>query len=271
MYSKNKIKISLLYFIFLTSIISAAPQISDVTINPENPEVADIIEICANIFDNSTISIVRINLKSEIPLWNWGLIMDKISENKYCKTLSPLLMKSYEDKTIKYYIYVRNILGEITSTEDFYYTYKTNVYIPPEYVCGNNIKEPGEECDNGELNGIYDISNLNFCSSNCKKMTIIPERSGSKSSNSKIKISNNFCEVNWKCSEWSDCNNKIMTRNCYDKSNCDHSYDKPDEKSICEMSNNFVYKQEFDLIKMLSFIFIALFIILILIFIVGRR
>jgi len=43
-----------------------------------------------------------------------------------------------------------------------------------------------------------------------------------------------FCEPNWQCSAWSQCDDEIMTRSCRDTNNCDFSYNKPAETTVCE-------------------------------------
>ena len=126
--------------IFLIEMISASPQISNVFINPENPALSEEVEICADVIDGSGINIVRINLRREEPLWNWGLVMDKES-NKYCKTLSPNFMKTEsEDKTRSYYISARNKLGETITTKTYYFTYveESSVSFCGDWTCDGN-------------------------------------------------------------------------------------------------------------------------------------
>lgn len=53
-----------------------------------------------------------------------------------------------------------------------------------------------------------------------------------------------FCEPNWKCSAWSECNKGIMTRQCYDKNHCDYSYNKPIEETGCEMTSKALIEEE---------------------------
>jgi hypothetical protein len=44
-----------------------------------------------------------------------------------------------------------------------------------------------------------------------------------------------FCDSNWKCSGWSECNNGIMTRSCKDTNNCGLQYNKPTVETGCEL------------------------------------
>jgi len=50
-----------------------------------------------------------------------------------------------------------------------------------------------------------------------------------------------YCDVNWKCSAWSQCVDGVRTRNCYDSNNCDYSYNKPMEKTGCDVEASKVY------------------------------
>jgi len=38
-----------------------------------------------------------------------------------------------------------------------------------------------------------------------------------------------ICAEEWSCTSWSDCTDGIMTRHCYETTNCNTEYDKPDE------------------------------------------
>lgn len=43
-----------------------------------------------------------------------------------------------------------------------------------------------------------------------------------------------YCEPNWQCSGWSECNDGIAMRKCIDTENCLFSYNKPSETTACE-------------------------------------
>lgn len=44
-----------------------------------------------------------------------------------------------------------------------------------------------------------------------------------------------FCEPNWQCTGWSECAGGTMTRTCEDANFCNYKYNKPYEKTACEM------------------------------------
>jgi len=80
-------------------------------------------------------------------------------------------------------------------------------------VCGNNIIETGEQCDDGNtING-------DGCSSTCQ----IEDDDGKddrKNKKSKKKEIVFFCEPSWECSGWSECFDGATTRNCQDINHC---------------------------------------------------
>ena len=179
--------------ILLISFVSAFPTINDVTIG--ETVISEDVVICADITDStSDIIIVRVNLRSEDPLWNWGLIMYEEGEN-YCRTLSPEFMDAYLGKEITYYISARNLLSELTVSPTYHFTYVELIDEPEEPE-----PEPEEEEDE------------------------------SHSHTSNIK---HFCEVSWKCGGWNSCDNGIMKRECYDANHCDYSYNQPNEIASC--------------------------------------
>jgi len=117
----------------LLSVSATAPKISDISITPENPTLSETVTICADVESTSKLSIVRINLRRENPVWNWGLVMSNSETGGYgcdeqkcnfCRELSRSFMKSTStDRTRSYYISARNSLGETTKTDTYYYTY----------------------------------------------------------------------------------------------------------------------------------------------------
>ena len=96
---------------------------------------------------------------------------------------------------------------------------------PQPPVCGNGILETGEQCDDGNL------VNGDGCSSLCKIEGHEEEDNKKGKSTEFVQV----CEPNWKCSAWSECDDDgIMTRSCRDMNNCDFSYNKPAETTVCE-------------------------------------
>ena len=81
-----------------------------------------------------------------------------------------------------------------------------------------------------------------------------------------------FCDVNWQCSGWSECKNGFMTRQCYDKNHCEDSYNKPIEKTGCELISQVLIKEDepkysFILIGIIT----TLILFIILISLLGRK
>lgn len=115
---------------------------------------------------------------------------------------------------------------------------------PAEPECGNNILEENEECDDGEDNGIVcdnSSSSCDYCSSECKIITLPYSEENNETEEPEIKHLSHgnhyvqFCEPNWKCSGWSECINGVKTRTCYDSNYCAYQYNKPIEKTGCEI------------------------------------
>jgi len=246
--------------IFLIGMVSAIPQIHDVSISPENPTISEDIKICAGVIDDFRISIVRINLRREEPFWNWGLVMNK-EDNKYCKTLSPNLMRAWEiseDKTISYYISAKNELGENIITEIFYFTYQEEVLV----FCGDGI------CDEDE--------NCSTCSNDCGECEIpfqnqTSSTTTSRNSHSHKKFQIGFCEVNWKCSGWGECVNGLMTRQCYDENHCEYAYNKPTEEIGCDIFFKSLVKKEKSFNSVLFGAVFTLFLMGLLIFLLTKQ
>jgi len=54
------------------------------------------------------------------------------------------------------------------------------------------------------------------------------------------------CEPSWECEKWSSCYNGLIQRKCYDRNQCDYSYNKPNEVTGCEVSGKvFVDKNNY--------------------------
>ena len=119
-----------------------------------------------------------------------------------------------------------------------------------EPFCGDGIINKDEECDNGELNGILcdnTTSSCTYCSSECESITL-PYATTQPQSTKKSSPHKNhfvqFCDVNWECSGWGGCIDGLMTRQCYDKNYCEDSYNKPLEKTGCEIISQVLVKED---------------------------
>jgi cysteine-rich repeat protein len=125
----------------------------------------------------------------------------------------------------------------------------------PTSVCGNNIFELGEECDDGNLvngdgcsancqielpicgDGICNgLENCSTCSTDCG----ICNNPTPKEKSTSTPLEFFECVPNWKCSGWSECDNGIMTRICEDKNFCDYEYNRPIESSLCTIQQSLV-------------------------------
>jgi len=81
-----------------------------------------------------------------------------------------------------------------------------------------------------------------------------------------------FCEPNWKCSGWGECENGLMTRECQDTNHCDYAYNRPIEETGCEMTSKaLIEEKENNWAFILFGIITPLILIVILIVVVARR
>jgi cysteine-rich repeat protein len=134
-------------------------------------------------------------------------------------------------------------------------------------ICGNNILESGEECDDGN------IVNGDGCSSEC----LIEEEDDEDDEDCKKCKSGGssnelvfFCDPNWKCAGWSECDSGTMHRKCYDSNNCGVSYNKPIEKTGCDlMTNVLVAPTQEEGLSLTALFLISLLIIIVLLVLVN--
>lgn len=116
------------------------------------------------------------------------------------------------------------------------------------------------------LHAVYpDNSNANSLIAGCAALDFNKEkepedddgnRKSSKGSRNLLKF---FCEPNWECSGWSECEGEVMTRNCQDTNSCENPYNKPTEITGCEMPKVLVE----DRVNFLPILMVILTIILI--------
>ena len=112
------------------------------------------------------------------------------------------------------------------------------------HCCDGNL-DADEECDDGIHNGVIcdnSEEDCSYCSLSCEIINLKgPDDDGDynrdkDSGNSRRIRLQQFCDVNWVCSGWNECDNGIMTRKCQDTNRCDYSYNKPIEQTGCEIS-----------------------------------
>ena len=151
--------------------------------------------------------------------------------------------------------------------------------------CGNGVKEDGEECDYGEDNGVKcdnDHNSCEYCSNSCKIISLEETEEDNKDTKKRsIFIYDNnggiFCNPNWKCTGWTDCDGGIQTRNCKDSNNCEYLLNKPIEKTSCESDVDYVsiseeyVEGEYYSIPFGLLILIAVLLLFVLVFAVNWR
>jgi len=115
-------------------------------------------------------------------------------------------------------------------------------------ICGNDIIEGTEQCDDGVNNGVscsagYD-SSCNYCSSSCEIETVQGPFCGDGTINNPPEQCDDGniqggdgcsvtcqieCAENWDCSDWSECTpeNLYKYRTCTDLNSCGTTYQKP--------------------------------------------
>ncbi len=109
------------------------------------------------------------------------------------------------------------------------------------------------------------ITNLNFTINVTPQNNSFPAEEGRRKSVQYIPKF--YCEPNWQCSGWGECSEGIKTRVCKDSNRCEFSYNKPNEKTGCEIISSLTIKEEkFNWEIFLTATFLALLSALILLF-----
>lgn len=151
--------------------------------------------------------------------------------------------------------------------------------------CGDGIVDSGEQCDYGEDNGERcdnDNHDCEYCSAGCKIIELEEEEDDNNYREKRpiFLYDNNggiFCNPNWKCTGWTDCDGGVQTRNCRDSNNCEYPLNKPIEKTSCESNVNYVFineeyvEEEYYSIPFGLIILIAVLFLFILVFAVNWR
>jgi hypothetical protein len=241
-----KTGIFILFGIFLIGLVSAVPVINDIEIDLEQPLISENVTICANITDDvSEIAIVRINLHSENPFWNWGLVMDE-ENGSYCRMLSPQLLDASEGKEISYYVSARNTLSELTTGLTDYFSYREAGF------CGDGF------CEN---------EGCLLCSVDCGECPEPDDDEEDDEDDSSTSNLKHYCEPSWKCGTWELCKGGFMYRKCYDRNGCSNSYNKPNEITGCELNEKVVVDEMNEAVlvlgSMITFVLLGILIVVV--------
>jgi cysteine-rich repeat protein len=145
-------------------------------------------------------------------------------------------------------------------------------------VCGNNITEQGEQCDQGTQNGkVCDNTNndCSYCSLTCQIINREEDRDNNgDDDDNEFKIAEfmmSTCNPNWECTGWSECYNGVQTRTCEDTNNCGFEYNKPFEQTSCERLESVLIEKEKSSFPFWLLILMALIILIIIMIIVNWR
>ncbi|MBI3623677.1 hypothetical protein HY212_06390 [Candidatus Pacearchaeota archaeon] len=66
----------------------------------------------------------------------------------------------------------------------------------------------------------------------------------SSGNNGFVELSSSFCNVDWHCTGWSECSSGLITRSCEDANHCNLEYNKPIEKTACDVKNVLVEEKK---------------------------
>ena len=118
-------------------------------------------------------------------------------------------------------------------------------------MCGNNIIETGEQCDDGNL------INEDGCSNICEI-----EDDDDDEDKKKISSRSSICINNLECTEWSSCVGGLKTRSCsYSPNQCEYKASKPIETITC-ISEYSIINLEEEIEEEKEFSWLTLFMIL---------
>ena len=92
----------------------------------------------------------------------------------------------------------------------------------------------------------FEVTELNFVINIEESEDETEEPTHIKASKSfwQISLDKQFCEPNWKCSAWGECENNWRTRKCSDTNHCVYSYNKPIENTDCGIISSVLVEQQ---------------------------
>ncbi|MFC1682446.1 DUF4215 domain-containing protein [Nanoarchaeota archaeon] len=286
----------LIFIFILISLfpLTCAIQIQDISIEPENPTIEENVEICTEIISEYEIESVMLKLEWED---NAKIFMYE-QDDKYCRIIQPdYYYEAQVGMTIFYKIIAEDRFDKYT-TQSYSFTYQES----QESICGNNILEQNEECEDGNLenedgcsseclieseegavcgNWILEqgeqcddgnLINNDGCSNNCH----IETQTNQTTTQTYLYSSHTsspaqFCDSNWQCSAWSDCNNNIKTRTCHDTNYCKFKYNKPTETINCELASNVFVKEKTNYLPLIIISSMIILVLVLIIFVLVFR
>ncbi len=82
---------------------------------------------------------------------------------------------------------------------------------------------------------------------------------------------NQFCDVDWRCTNWGECIGGEKTRVCYDDNNCRFKYNVPVTKIKCKADVNVGYVSNLNTQLIFFGFFTGILLLILLIILVGLR